>query len=145
MHNVLIVCLSTCSVPFIAFLCIYLFYLFTYLHIAHMEQQKRTLLILRADNSDETLYHKAHLLVKPGFWCMHKNEVKFMVSSRFISSEKIDVLSALSYEDSPVILRREFNCAMKQTVTSLRKLNGIMDNAESLLPGRAHAHIHGTF
>ena len=107
--------------------------------------QERTLLVLRAGNSDETPYHKAHLRVKPGFWCMHVNEVKFMVTSRFTSSRQIDIVSALSFEDSPIILRREFNRAIAQTVTSLRKLNGILNQTESSLPGRAHTHCSGTF
>ena len=68
-----------------------------------------------------------------------------MVTSRFICSEKIDVVSALSLVDSPVILRREFHSAIRQTVNSLRKLNGILNNAEALLPGRAHDHINDTF
>ena len=68
-----------------------------------------------------------------------------MVTSRFISSEKIDVLSDLSFEDSQVILRREFHSAINQTVKSLRKLNGTLANAESLLPGRVQLHITGTF
>ena len=76
---------------------------------------------------------------------MHKNAIKFMMSSRFISSRQIDVINALSYEDSPVILRCEFNKAMTQTVASLRKMNGILTGAESLIPGRAHMHITGTF
>ena len=115
-------------------------YLFT-----HIKQQKRTLLILRDGKSVETPYHREHLHIKPGFWCMHKNEVKFLVTSRFISSEKIDVVTALSFEDSPVILRTEFHRAINQTVASLRKLNGILNNAEASIPGRTHAHIHGTF
>ena len=76
---------------------------------------------------------------------MHKNEIKFLVTSRFISSEKIDVVTALSFEDSPVILHTEFHREINQTVASLRKLNGILNNVEASIPGRAHAHIHGTF
>ena len=111
----------------------------------HHRRQERTLLVLREGSSDETPYHRENLHVKPGFWCMHKNEVKFLVTSRFISSEKIDVVTALSFEDSTVILRTEFHRTINQTVTSLRKLNGVLNNAEASIPGRDHTHIHGTF
>ena len=141
----IVVCLSNLLVYLFVLFLFYLIVCAFFVVCTMLLCQERTLLVLRTGNSDETPYHKAHLRVKPGFWCMHQNEVKFLVTSRFICSKKINVVDALSYPDSPVILRKEFSMAMSQTVCSLRKLNGLLTNAESNIPGRAHLYVTGTF
>ena len=105
----------------------------------------RTLLILRSGKSDETPYHKPHVTVKDGYWCMHGNECKFLVKSRFISSVEVNVVQALQFPDAPIVLRKEVQTLVKRTVNTLRKLNGSLTNCESGLHARAQMQVTGTF
>ena len=97
----------------------------------------RTLLVLKRGRSDQCAYHKAHLTVKPGYWCMHRGERKFFASSRFISSHEISPVEALLLEDSPVVLRREYEHSMNHLLRQLRSINAGLSNCSTNLHLRA--------
>ena len=103
----------------------------------------RTLLVLRPGKSDETNFHKAHLPVKDGYWCVHGEDVKFMVKSRFISSEVIPVVDALRLPDTPVVLRTELTGAVNRALNTLRKLNSFLSGVDKQMHVRADMTIAG--
>ena len=105
----------------------------------------RTILVLRAGTSAETPYHKPHLPVKPGFWCLHGSSKKFLVTSRFISSSVICATEAVKFADSPIILRCAHEKQTNKTVAGLRKLSaGIVAN-ETTLHTNADAFLSDLF
>ena len=85
--------------------------------------EERTLLVLKEATSAECAYHKAHLTVKPGFWCMHVGSRKFFATDRFITVKRISVTEALTMKDSPIVLRAEYEKQINNTLRNLRALN----------------------
>jgi hypothetical protein len=101
--------------------------------------------VLRAGTSAETPYHKPHLPSKPGFWCFQGGDKKFFVTERFISTEEISVIEALTQPDSPLVLRAENESAVRKTLVTLRKLSASLSANTNTIHTRAHGFLVDDF